>query len=296
MKKCKILAAVLVAIMCLGSVSIPNAFSQVVNKDVVVLSYSSYVNPSGDFIVVGEVQNTGNRTLQSVTLNATADDSSGAEIAGSSNMAYVSYFLPQQKAPFYLDFGPSNIAGTDWASTVSSVDFTVYNAYSTSDQEYKNLVLTTNFKGVVAGVYTVIGFVNNVGNQTANGIRVVATYYNSLGKVIAVGFDIVNDSLPPISATLYRVGEFDATPSLVAQISSYSLLVQTSTLQGNSLPSPSPTNPGTGGPLPITYLYAIIVGTIVAVIVIAVALLMFRRRKADWKTLEEEYEASEHST
>ena len=296
MKKCKILATVLVAVMCLGLGSIPNACSQIVNTDVKVLSYSWYVNPSGDFIVVGEVQNTGNRTLQSVTLNATAYDTSGNQIAGASSMAYVSYFLPQQKAPFYLDFGPSNIAGTDWGSTVSSVDFTVLNAYTTTDREYENLILTAHFEGNLSGAYTIIGFVNNIGNQTASGIKVVATYYNSLGTVVAAGFDIVNGSLPPYNATMFTVSEFDATPTLVAQISNYALLVQTSTLQGNSQPSASPTEPGKVGPFPITYLIAIIIGTIAAVILIAVALLMSRKRKAAWKALEEEYKASEHST
>ena len=271
----------LVAIMCLASVSIPNAFSQVANTNVKVLSYSWYVNPSGDFIVVGEVQNTGNHTLQSVTLNATAYDSGNNALAGSTAMAYVSYLLPQQKAPFYIDFGPSNIADTDWASTVSSVDFTVFNAYSTSDQQYKGLSWDIGFNGTLGGSYIVMGFVFNMGNQTANGIKVVGTYYNSLGTVVAVGFDIANDSLPPDNAMTYTVSEFDVTPSLVAQISNYSLLIQTSTLQNNNtlLPSASPTKPETGGPLPSTYFYAIAVGTVVAVILIVVALLMFRKRK-----------------
>ena len=66
MNKYKVFVIMLVAIMCLGSVSIPNAFSQVTNTHVQVLSYSYYVNPSGDFIVVGEVQNTGNSILSSV--------------------------------------------------------------------------------------------------------------------------------------------------------------------------------------------------------------------------------------
>jgi hypothetical protein len=266
----------LVAIMCLGSVSIPNAFSQVANTHVQVLSYSYYVNPSGDFIVVGEVQNTGNSILSSVTLNATAYDSGGNTLAGNSAMAYVSYFLPQQKAPFYIDLGPSTIAGTDWGSTVSSVDFTVFNAYSTSDQQYKGLSWDIAVNGTVSGSYIATGFVFNLGNQTAKDIKVVGTFYNSLGTVVAVGYYPVNDSLIPGNYTTYTVSEFDATPSLVAQISNCSILVQTSTLQNNNLSSTvSPTKP-----LPNTYVYAILAGTAAAaVIIIVVALLMFRKRK-----------------
>ena len=266
----------LVTTICLGSVSIPNAFSQVANTHVQVLSYSYYVNPSGDFIVVGEVQNTGNSNLTSVTLNATAYDSGGNTIAGNSAMAYVSNFLPQQKAPFYIDLGPSTIAGTDWGSTVSSVDFTVFNAYSTSDQQYKGLSWDIAVNGTLGGSYIATGFVFNMGNQTAKGIKVVGTYYNSLGTVVAVGFDIVNDSLSPGNYTTYTVSEFDATPSLVAQISNCSILVQTSTLQGNNVTSPPSTTSSS-----ITYLYAIVAGIVVLVIlIVVVALLMFRKRKA----------------
>jgi hypothetical protein len=276
MNKYKVFVIILVTIICLGSVSIPNAFSQVANTHVQVLSYSYYVNPSGDFIVVGEVQNTGNSNLTSVTLNATAYDSGGNTLAGNSAMAYVSDLNVSQKAPFYIDMGPSTIAGTDWGSTVSSVDFTVFNAYSTSDQQYKDLSWDIAFNGTLGGSYIATGFVFNVGNQTASGIKVVGTYYNSLGTVVAVGFDIVNDSLSPGNYTTYTVSEFDATPSLVAQISNCSILVQTSTLQGNSIgTSPSPTKP-----LPDTYVYAIIAGTAaVAAIIIVIAFLMFRKRK-----------------
>jgi hypothetical protein len=276
MNKYKVFVIMLVAIMCLGSVSIPNAFSQVANTHVQVLSYSYYVNPSGDFIVVGEVQNTGSSILSSVTLNATAYDSGGNTLAGNSAMAYVSNFLPQQKAPFYIDLGPSTIAGTDWGSTVSSVDFTVFNAYSTSDQQYKGLSWDIAVNGTLGGSYVATGLLFNLGNQTASGIKVVGTYYNSLGTVVAVGYYPVNDSLLPGNYTTYTVSEFDATPSLVAQISNCSILVQTSTLQNNNLPpTVSPTKP-----LPNTYVYAIVAGTAVAaVIIIVVALLMFRKRK-----------------
>ena len=59
MQKYKVLVIMLVAIICFGLVSIPNALSQVskVDTNVNVLSYSWYASPSnGDLIVVGEVQ------------------------------------------------------------------------------------------------------------------------------------------------------------------------------------------------------------------------------------------------
>ena len=98
---------------------------------------------------------------------------SGNTLAGSSAMAYVSNFLPQQKAPFYIDFGPSTIAGTDWGSTVSSVDFTAFNAYSTTEQQYSGLYGDIGFNGTLGGSYIATVFIFNIGNQTASGIRAV---------------------------------------------------------------------------------------------------------------------------
>ena len=277
MNNSKIFIIILVTILCLGAVSIPNVFSQIVNTNVKVLTYSYYVNPAGDFIVVGEIQNQGNSILTSVTLNATAVDSSGNPLAGNSGRAYVSDFQPQQKAPFYMDLGPSTIAGTDWGSTVSSVQFVAFNAYSTTEQQYQGLSWTIALNSTVGGSYIATGLIFNMGNQTASGIKVVGTFFNSLGTAVAVGYANVNDTLAPGNYTTYTVSEFDATTSLVAQITNCSVLIQTSTINGVSgTPTASPTKP-----LSDTFIYAIIAGiAAVAVIIIVIGFLMLRKRRA----------------
>ena len=274
----------MIASVFLGLVFIPNVLSQQ-TSDIKVLSYSWYVAPSnGDFIVVGEIQNQGNFIFQTVTLNGTVYASDQSVIASSSTMPYVSYLLPQQKAPFYMDFGNPG-AQSSVLSTVSYVDFSVDTAPMTSNTEYSSLSLDTiptNVSNVVNGAYVVNGFVYNVGNQTANDIRVVGTFYNSTGNVVAVGFDKLNDSLAPDNVSFFTVAAFDATTSLVASITNYTLLVQTATLENSSATAPTPTPITTAsddGTFPAAYSYAIIAG-LAAVIVIAVVLLLIRKRKA----------------
>jgi len=270
-----------VAIMCLGLVSIPKAFSQA-NTNVTVLSYSWYINPAGHLVAVGEVQNTGNYVLQSVSLNAAVYTTNETELVSSSAMAIVNYLLPQQKAPFYVDFGSSNTTGIDVASSVGSIEFTITNApptNSNSIREYADLNASVDYNGSLDGAFAVGGLIRNTGDQTANNIGIVGTYYNSSGSVVAVGFNNVTSSLIPENATSFLVTELEATPSIVAQISKFSLLVQTSTLESTSSTSTSTGAPGTGGSFPIIYYYVIGVGTVVAVIVIAITLLMFRKRK-----------------
>ena len=242
-----------------------------------ILSYSWYASPSdGDFIVVGEIQNIGNSVLSSVSLNAVVYASGGTELASASTTAFVSYLLPQQKAPFYIDFGSPGTDTSSTYSTVSNVKFTITNAPTTVEQPYESLSLNTGFVGALDGAYTIMGLLSNTGNQTASGIRVVGTYYNSVGTVVAVGFNNVTGSLTPNNSATFTVSEFDATPRMVSQISNYSLLVQTQTLQNNNSPSSASTSAPSSGSAGLTYG---VVGAVMIVVVAVTALVFLRKRR-----------------
>ena len=274
-----------IAIMCLGLTSIPNVFSQS-NANIQVLSYSWYISSSGNLTAVGEVQNLGNSVIQSVYLNAQVYTSNQTVIAASSTRTYGDYLIPQQKAPFYIDFGqPPSSLGLNWESTVGSIQFTVTSAPPSSNnvREYQNLNGSINFQGPLNGVYVIGGLIRNNGNQTADNIRVIGTYYDNSGKVVAVGFNNVTSSLIPDNATSFMTSEFNITPStVIAEISKASILVQTTTLQNGTslLPTATPTTTsGTSGSFPTAYYYVIVAVVVVAVIIIALTLLMLRRRK-----------------
>jgi hypothetical protein len=209
-----------------------------------------------------------------MTLNVMVIGSGGGQLVSGTTMPYVSYLLPQQKAPFYLDLGNP---GTGTIPSVSSIDFTVSNANQTKYKEYEGLYLQSSFNSTSNGVYTVVGLISNTGNQTANDIRVVGTYYNSAGTVVAVGFVKLNGALSPSNASTFALTEFDVTPSLVAQISNYSLLIQTATLQNNESPSASPTAPSTSSSGSSELIYIAIV--VVVIVVVAAAVLVFLRKR-----------------
>jgi hypothetical protein len=218
----------------------------------------------------------GGYILSLVSLNALVYASDGTEIVSGSTTAYASYLLPQQKAPFYIDFGNPGADSNSIYSSVSYVDFTVSNAPTTKDSEYAGLSLNPVFSGVVEGTYIVLGAINNIGNQTADSIRLVGTYYNSAGTVVAVGFNNINGSLTPNNSTEFTVSEFDATPNLVAQISNYSLLVQTSTLQNTlSASSPSPSSSSFDSS---RLIYPVVVTVVIVVIAVMVLAFLKRRR------------------
>jgi hypothetical protein len=288
---------------------VPQVSSQPENIE--VLSYSWYVNPLGLLDVVGEIQNVGPNTIDSVVLSGTIYALGGEAVASSfPYTAYVSYLVPQQKAPFFMEFNPQTSVTGDlsWLSSIGFIDFLVNSAEATSSYQYPDLTITSSSGGADAeGVYWVSGSVQNTGTQTARKIRVVGTFFNASGTVVAVGYTetLTPLSLSPSSVASFQVGAFDQNQSVVPssqKISSYSLLVQTEEpiLTGNAptlTPTPTPSNPpssaspsdstpsptassGSENPngLAPEAIYAIV--AIVVILGLVVTLLVIRRMKS----------------
>jgi hypothetical protein len=278
MDKTCVAAVIVCTVFVFSLISSPIVFVQAAYTGVTVLSHSSYVNSSGHFIVVGEVQNTGNHVLGNVSLDVVVSASNGSQLVSGTTMAYVNDFLPQQKAPFYLDFGKIDF---DIISEVSTFDFNVSNHPPTNYIEYPGLSLVVTFNGIANDVYVVSGSITNSGSQTANDIKVVGTYYNSEGIVVAVGLVILNGPLIPNKSVNFAVNEFDASPKLVNRISNYSLLVQTSTQQLNlpSSASPTPSTASSGS----SWLVYVGISAVVIVVFAFSALVFLRKHKASRK-------------
>jgi len=215
----------------------PNSFGQAVNTSITVLSYSSYISPSGHFVVLGEVQNTCSHSLESVSLDVVVSASDGSQIPANTTDVLVRNFLPQQIAPFYLDFGKIDF---DIVSKTSTFNISLSNAPPTNYHQYPDLPLIVAFNDILNNVYTVSGSITNIGNQTANDIKIEATYYNNAGVVVGVGIATLKDALAPNSSADFSVNEFDASPNIVTKISKYALLVQTSTQVFSLPPATSP--------------------------------------------------------
>ena len=263
-----------VFISCLVSSS--NCLVQAAYSGVTVLSHSSYVSSGGHFVVVGEVQNTANHVLGNASLDVIVSAANGSQFLSGITMAYVNDFLPQQKAPFYLDFGKIDF---NTIPDAINFEFIVSDHPPTNYIQYPDLSLTVSSNGIVSDAYVVSGSISNRGSQTASDIKVVGTYYNVAGIVVAVGSVALKEPLGPNHSVNFTVSEFDASTKLSTKISSYSLLVQTSTQQFNLPPSVSPTSSSaTSDSSWLTY-----VGFICVVIVgvTFVALIFFMKRKKE---------------
>ena len=303
MKKSTVFSIVLLTLLPLSLTLVPTVSSQ--PENIKVLSYSWYVYSQDYFIVVGEVQNVGTSTIELPLLGGTVYTSDGvAQAYSAPTRAYVKYLVPQQKAPFYMEF-PSTGSETgdlSWLSIgVDRVDFKVLEANVTSSYQYPDLTVKESSGTVVEGVYWANGVIQNTGSQTAKNIRVIATFYNASGNVVAMGHT-GNDALTPTSlapsGTLsFKVGAWDLNQTEVSsnlKISSYSFLVLTEEpiLSGTAPPpstttpsdtSPSSTDPSdsnSSNPVDSTPWSTYAIVTIAAILGIVGTMLLFRKRKS----------------
>ena len=297
---------VFLTLVSLGLTSIPQVSSQ--PENIKVLSYNWYIDSLGYFIVVGEVQNVGSNTIALVVLGGTVYTKDGEAQAYSPTAAFVNYLIPQQKAPFYMEFPTeSGVIGvpSSWLSLgFDHVDFSVNVAEATSSYQYPDLTVKSNSGGVDAeGVYWVSGTVQNSGTQTATNIRMIGTFYNASGTVVAVGY---TDPLTPTSliasnTASFKVGAFDLNQTEVPsnlKIASYSLLIQTegpilsgtapalppssppsTTPPSDSTPSPSDENPNVLAPEAINAIVVVIV-----ILGVAGTLLLLKKKKTQAKS------------
>jgi hypothetical protein len=305
LRKSILYTCILLALLPLGFGVVHQASSQ--SENLKVLNYSWYINSIGGFNVVGEVQNVGSNTLNPVVLYCTVYTPDGmAQLQSIPCVVYVNYMLPQQKAPFLMEFPLKDLS---WLSQgVDNVEFGVVQANATDKYQYPDLAITSSAGSTDAeGIYWVSGTVQNTGTKTATNVRVIATFYNASNVVVAAGY---TDPLTPIllnpsSSASFKVGGFDqnqteATPD--RRISGYTLMVQTqepllsgtpppaSSSNSSSTPPPSSTDSSSDGdssnPLSPDAPYIAIIA-VVAIVIIAV-LLIFNRRKSGKASTEKD--------
>jgi hypothetical protein len=296
MRKITVFVFVILTVLSLGLTLVPHVYSQ--PENIKVLSYSWYIDSLGFFVAVGEIQNVGSSTIDTVVLSGSVYTKDGTDQSDSfPAQAYVKYLLPQQKAPFYMEFPTTSDSGgnLDWLSLgVDRVDFKVETAEATTSYQYPDLTVKDSSGAADAeGVYWVRGTIQNTGTQAANNIRVIGTFYNSTGSAVAVGY---TNPLTPATLTAsgtasFKVGAFDLNQTVVPpilKIYSYSLLIQADgpilsgtpppvTTSTGSTNSTSPSNP-TDSPTPWS-IYAIV--AVVVILGFAGTILLLRRRKPE---------------
>jgi hypothetical protein len=269
----------------------PNASCSV--SDVAILdSYTFYEDSLGYLVVIGEVQNVGSSVIANVSLTGSITTDTTTASGGCIVWGY--YLLPGQKAPFYMEFYQQS-SGASWSGlTKSDISLAVYTAPETTQYKYQDVeVVSSEASPTATGEYWVTAELKNTGTQTAQGIAVVATFYNSEGLPVGSGYINPVSTLAAGATTTVKVPCWDLNQTIVSsshKIVAYSLLVQVESpiqtdgnvpvVSSNPTPVPGQTTASSGNQATgsdQTVIYAAIVAAIAVVAVVAV--LLIKRRK-----------------
>jgi hypothetical protein len=312
------LVALLLVSPCL--LLVPKAQSQ--TQDIQITK-SWYIDSEGFLDVVGLVQNTGPNTILNVTLAGEVIGPQGTALSESGTVAWVSYLLPGQKAPFYMEFmqPQSGSQTATWAQAVQAnaideISITPTIADPTTYYQYQGLKITSSKSSIGTtggynGAYGVSGVIENTGDQTATNLTVVGAFYNSTGNVVGVGYTdyLTPTELTPGNTTTFSIYALDLNQSQVPkslQITGYQLLVQTQRplLKGTApIVTPAPTStsaptategtsssPNSHEGVKLSSLLPIVVAVVIAVIIVAAAVSLVRQvmRRRPHTTVKEE--------
>jgi hypothetical protein len=227
MKKTLTCLLILLVASALTLTIVPYASSQTSNVQI-LNDYTFYQDLNGNLVVIGEVQNVGSSVIGNVSL--TGSISTDLVTAQGNCFVWGDYLLPGQKAPFYMELFPQT-ASTSWTSvTKSDISLAVYAAPETSQYQYQGVQITSSQATPNAtGEYWVTAQLQNNGTQTAQGVVVVATFFNSEGQACGSGYIKPISSIAPGETKTIRVPCWDLNQTIVAsiqKITAYKLLVQ----------------------------------------------------------------------
>lgn len=309
MKKTLVYTVVILTLLSLSVAMMPHVSAVEGIQSIKILSYSHYIDSLGILNVVGEIQNTGSSTVNNIFIVGSVKGADGSEIAQSQCRVSGQYILPQQKASFLMEFSQSPSGLGAWATTpFSSIELTLVQATPTNQHQYSDFTLSDlsyyiDNNGNSSGVYWATGKITNTGNQNAQGVQVFATFYNSSGTVIGVGYTdsktLSPTTLSPGDIATFKVGPWDLNMYEVSEnrkVTDYSILVQvsgpiindtgtaptvppTATIGPSS--SPPPTN-SDGNPINSSSNEWLVDIAIIIIVIVAIvaAIITFPRRKA----------------
>jgi hypothetical protein len=249
-------------LLSLGLATNQKASSQ--TQDVKVINYSWYIDLEGYLDVVGLVQNVGTNSISSVSLAGEIVGPGNVDVGDSGTPVWVSDLLPQQEAPFYMEFiSPNSGQSTPWSQVIQAgemtgITLTVTSANATSSYQYQGLSITGSKPSIgttagFAGAYVVNGVIKNTGDQSATNLTVVGAFFNSTGSVVGVGFTnyLTPTILTPGNTTTFQIAALDLNQSVVPaalKITKYQLLVQAGgPILTGTVPIASPQATGTTG-------------------------------------------------
>jgi len=168
--------------------SLASQVKAVANID--ILSYTGYIDSFGYYHVVGEVQNVGDQALNFVEIEAIFFDSNDVIIATRFDLTMLDVLLVGRKSPF-------DISLLDTTESANVDHYSLSTTFSTTSPIAIGLEILSQSSHVdEVGCLHIIGQIKNVASEKASNVKVIGTFYNQAGDVVAATLTHLDPEAP----------------------------------------------------------------------------------------------------
>lgn len=190
-------------------------------------NHNGYVDPTSipiTYHVVGEVENTGTMSLYLINVTAYFYGTNNILIGYRSSYTLLNVLLPGRKTPFEVVFAGES------ANLIQNYTLLLqFNVYASEKPSALEILKSTTYLDE-AGFQRINGTIKNLGTRNATAVKVVATFYDSNGKVAGVSYTytmpstIMPNQTAPFELILYRKGLYFPNYVLATESSEYELV------------------------------------------------------------------------
>jgi hypothetical protein len=201
------------------------------DSDLLFLSKRGYISEWGCPTLVGEVKNGRNFSMTDILITASFYCSGGKLIGAKDDISAVttSYteieiLAPGEISPFKIVLSIAELSQLENFDIDKLEKYKVVGDYSITDEElYKRLEISQSFGeyDLDNDQYYVTGTVKNVGNETAEQIKVVGTFFDEENMIIEVVHTSLEDSLLPGEEAHFEITVPDET--IAQRIDTYAI-------------------------------------------------------------------------
>jgi hypothetical protein len=177
----------LLVTIILGSATLVCTFSLAyAQSDIGIISSSDYLDKSGAYHIVGEIQNNSGKALQFTEITAMLYDKNNAMVSKSVGYALIDVLEPGEKSPFHLITLESG-----QAHNIASYKLS-FNTTAATEKPKNLQVSLANGYTDVNGAYHLVGEITNHGDKNSTYVEVDAAFYDTNNKVIDVSTAYTN--------------------------------------------------------------------------------------------------------
>jgi len=184
MMKNKVIKIILICLItqAVYRAQIDLALAQQANLNVTLLSHTGYIDLSGYYHVVGEVQNVGDHAIHNVIVEVSYFNIDDEFIDKRFDKTMLNIILSDRKSPF-------DIMLLDEYKSNNVKDYQINITYSETNDVGKYIKIL-NYSSSIdeAGMLQIKGSIINLGEYTARNIKIIATYYDDKGDVVAANY------------------------------------------------------------------------------------------------------------